>query len=103
MPKCSQPKCRIADTGVCLEGHKQGCPHLLPDDPGTAPREDKDDTPTPKPRRFHTGEKLTVPEASRILNDRSVRVVLCAGAQWSGKTTLLARLGEMFRDGSFGR
>jgi hypothetical protein len=27
--------------------------------------------------------------------------VLCAGAQKSGKTTFLARLGEMFRDGAF--
>jgi hypothetical protein len=28
-------------------------------------------------------------------------MVLCAGAQRAGKTTFLARLGEMFRDGSF--
>jgi hypothetical protein len=55
----------------------------------------------PELQRFHTGEKLTVYEASRLLNDRPTKVVLCAGAQWSGKTTFLARLGEMFRDGSF--
>ncbi|MDR4485462.1 MAG: hypothetical protein R3B95_20075 [Nitrospirales bacterium] len=28
-------------------------------------------------------------------------MVLCVGAQYSGKTTFLARLGEMFRNGSF--
>ena len=105
MPKCSQPKCRIAETGVCLEGHKQDCPHRLPDEPiiDADPWANKDDLPPQNSHRFHTGEKLTVPEASRILNDRPARVVLCAGAQWSGKTTLLARLGEMFRDGSFGK
>lgn len=102
MLKCSQTKCRIAETGVCLEGHKQGCPHLLPDNPDdTDPWADKDAPPAQRPHRFHTGEKLTASEASRILSDRPARVVLCVGAQWSGKTTLLARLGEMFRDGSF--
>lgn len=92
---------------MCLEGHKQNCPHLLPGEntadlsstglaaPVTAASDG------PAPYRFHTGEKLTVSEASRLLNGRSARVVLCAGAQWSGKTTFLARLGEMFRDGSF--
>lgn len=109
MPRCSQDKCRIAETGVCLDGHKQGCPHLLPEDPpaGPSPSEavlpENDASPAPESRRFHTGEKLTTPEASRLLNDRPACVVLCAGAQFSGKTTFLARVGEMFRDGSFAR
>jgi hypothetical protein len=38
-----------------------------------------------------------------MLNERPARVVLCAGSQESGKTTFLARIGEMFRDGSFSR
>ncbi len=107
MPRCSQPKCRIAETGVCLDGHKQGCPNLLPDELAADPTSDKVTAPTsddaPALRRFHTGEKLTVSEASRLLNEHPARVVFCAGAQDSGKTTLLARLGEMFRDGSFSR
>lgn len=103
MPRCSQANCRVAETGVCLDGHEQGCPHLLPDELAAAPLADKAAAPTPEPRRFHTGEKLTVSEASRLLNDRPARVVLCAGARGSGKTTFLARLGEMFRDGSFSR
>lgn len=109
MPRCSHPKCRIADTGICLEGHKTGCPNLLPDqapiaftsnESGEAP---SDAMQAPEPRRFHTGEKLTVHEASRLLNERTARVVLCAGSQESGKTTFLARIGEMFREGSFSR
>ena len=107
MPRCSQANCRIAETGVCLDGHEQGCPHLLPEKPSTgllpdeAARPLTDPETTPEPRRFHTGEKLTISEASRLLNDRPTQMVLCAGAQYSGKTTFLARLGEMFRDGSF--
>src|SRR5437667_218633 len=102
MLACSQPKCRIAETGVCLEGPKQNCPHLLPvPSPSESPTVDSAAHPTtvsaaPEPYRFHSGEKLTVSEASRLLNDRHARMVLCAGAQWAGKTTFLARLGEMF-------
>lgn len=107
MPTCSQPKCRIATTGVCLEGHKQGCPHLLADTaaPSEAVVENTPVThipePTPEPFRFHSGEKLTALEASRVMSANPVTMVLCAGAQWAGKTTFLARIGEMFRDGSF--
>ena len=106
MPACSQPKCPIATTGVCLEGHKQGCPHLISD--ASANPEASEETaattsepPSPEPFRFHSGEKLTAPEVSRLMNANPVTMVLCAGAQWAGKTTFIARVGEMFRDGSF--
>lgn len=107
MPTCSQPKCPVATTGVCLEGHKQGCPHLLAD---TAPPSEASvevnpteplAPPTPEPFRFHSGEKLSATEASRLMSSTPATMVLCAGAQWAGKTTFLARIGEMFRDGSF--
>lgn len=107
MLTCTQPKCRIAETGVCLEGHKQNCPHLTkpeanPSGATTAPLATPPTVSSaPEPYRFHSGEKLTVAEASRIMNGRPVRMILCAGAQWAGKTTFLARIGEMFRDGSF--
>jgi hypothetical protein len=107
MPRCSQPKCHVAETGVCLDGHKQGCPNLLPDELASDSPTDKivaptsDTAPLPEPRHFHTGEKLSISEASRVLNERAARVVFCAGSQRSGKTTFLARIGEMFRDGSF--
>lgn len=109
MPHCSQANCRIAETGICLDAHKQGCPHLLPDEPtaslspGEATSPVTDTPSAPESRRFYTGEKLTISEASQFLNERPARVVLCVGAQWSGKTTFLARVGEMFRDGSFAR
>jgi hypothetical protein len=54
-----------------------------------------------EPWRFHSGEKLNVSEASRVLNHRRAVVVFTAGASMSGKTTFLSRIGEMFRDGSF--
>lgn len=107
MPTCSQPKCPIATTGVCLEGHKQDCPHLLPDvaTSGETAADDSDTSLAPPPEhepyRFHSGEKLTASEASQIMNAVPVKMVLCAGAPWAGKTTFIARIGEMFRTGAF--
>lgn len=103
MPKCSQVKCPIATTGVCLEGHTQGCPHVLTDI--ATPLEvvaDRASAPL-KQYHFHSGEKLNALEASQMIRDFPVTMVLCAGAQWAGKTTFLARIGEMFRSGSFSK
>jgi hypothetical protein len=106
MPTCSQPKCPIAATGVCLEGHTKGCPHLIVETSTqieaaaeTTPRAPSPPLP-PDPYRFHSGEKLTAHEASRMLSARPVVVILLAGAQRAGKTTFLARIGEMFRSGA---
>lgn len=107
MPTCSQAKCPFATTGVCLEGHTQGCPHLLRDT--TERQEATEETtpvapvppPAPEPFRFHSGEKLTTTEASRMMSAMPITMVLCAGPKGAGKTTFLARIGEMFRNGSF--
>ncbi len=104
MPTCSQPNCPIATTGACLEGHTQGCPYLVADN--ADPSEQVIEAIEPYPSEmyhFHSGEKLTGDEASRIMNAVPARVVLCAGAQSAGKTTLLARIGELFRAGTFKR
>jgi len=37
------------------------------------------------------------------MNERPARIILCAGSQECGKTTFLARIGEMFRAGKFDR
>jgi hypothetical protein len=107
MPTCTQAKCPIATTGVCLEGHTQGCPHIISDpatqlEPVAEAASASSMLPTPpEPYRFHSGEKLTALEASWMIRALPVKMVLCAGAQWAGKTTFLARIGEMFRNGSF--
>jgi len=104
MPRCSQVNCRIAETGICLDGHKQDCPHQIPD--GAPSAVEAKSAPAAEERkseaqRFHSGEKLTAGEVSTVLNDRPALVVLCVGSQWAGKTTFLARIGELFRAGTF--
>lgn len=106
MPTCSQPQCPFATTRVCLEGYKEGCPHLRADTGAqTEVLEEPTVTSLPKvaqePYRFHSGEKLTTAEATKMMSAVPVTMVLCAGPQRAGKTTFLARIGEMFRKGSF--
>ncbi len=103
MSKCSQPQCPVARTGTCLEGHKKDCPHLIPDDPASPNEAFVENPPAPllEKYRFSSGEKLILTEASRLLSGAPVRVILCAGAHRSGKTTLIALIGEMFRHGQF--
>jgi len=91
--ECSKADCTFATSGLCLEELGDACHNLLP---GEAYVLDAD---IPEEVCFHTGEKLTPEEASRLLNAIPAQVILCAGTQDAGKTTFLARLGELFRTG----
>jgi len=105
MSNCSQTGCKVAETGICLENHKAGeCPHLMSDAPeGAAAIPADHTTASGQGLTFYSGEKLTPAEVSALLRARPTQVALCVGSQSSGKTTFLARIGEMFRDGSFKR
>lgn len=54
-----------------------------------------------KDRVFHSGEKLALEECGRIMYARPTCLVVCAGSGDSGKTTFIARIREMFAEGSF--
>ena len=74
--ECSKADCTFATSGLCLNELGDVCPNILP-------------------------SELTPDEASRMLNGIPAQIILCAGTQDAGKTTFLARLGELFRAGSF--
>ena len=99
MPSCSQPNCRVEETGVCLEGHTGECPHWRDTEVGFEAQ--AVEIQTPSEVVFHTGEKLTVDDATFVLQERGARVIFAAGGSDSGKTTFLARIGELFRTGNF--
>ena len=94
-PTCSIAKCNFEISGLCLEELGDSCHNILP------PKDVVNDL-SPKSNEvfFHSGEKLTADETSRLLNAIPARIVLCAGTQAAGKTTFLARLVELFRMGS---
>lgn len=110
MAGCVQSGCPFNTGGDCLEGNEpaEKCPHYRADlGPAAAQGNDLESVGgvAVNSRRsgtaFHTGEKLTVADAGRVMEGVGGTVVLCAGAADCGKTTFLARIGEMFANGQF--
>jgi hypothetical protein len=107
-PSCKQPGCPIVATGKCLEGFDPPtkCPNYLAEGVATAP------TPaTPGQAAARVLEGIELPagtafdpgSAYEVTREGIARVVILAGAERSGKTTLLASLYELFQEGPVGR
>lgn len=110
MAGCVQSGCPFNTGGDCLEGNEpaEKCPHYRADlEPvaaqaqGGAPVGALAVDSKWSGTIFHTGEKLTAADAGRVMEGEGGTVVLCAGAADCGKTTFLARIGEMFASGQF--
>jgi hypothetical protein len=93
---CSNPDCRVGETGKCVEGLAlDKCPRYgrLPvAEPGA---------PAPKPEGIPLarGDRLDVSDAPAVLRGRDSRIVAVLGARDSGKTSLVAGLYGLFQDG----
>ncbi|MEJ7785135.1 MAG: hypothetical protein WKF96_10060 [Solirubrobacteraceae bacterium] len=118
---CTQDGCPIATEGRCLEGFGngtgEGCPHLRAlDDPAldieerqVAESEPTDDTEEQNPAHLERfamiglggTESLTMAEADHLAADGGAHVVVVAGEEDSGKTTLVTELWAQFLLGSF--
>ncbi|MFK5914134.1 MAG: hypothetical protein QM484_07150 [Woeseiaceae bacterium] len=105
---CSNPDCRIAETGKCVEGLEiSACPHQKKTDgvSNTAtPEIVKDES---KASLEHvdvliaSGDVLTISEATDVLCSGPSRVISVIGPQDAGKTTFGLSLYEAFQNGSF--
>lgn len=121
--RCTQPGCSAATGGACALdlADPLDCEHyeddgLEPDDTlaGERPDEPADELPTPTSRgrrrlqqssesvAIHTGEALTLAEASEVLGAHDAAVVVAVGDVGVGKTTLLAALYERLAAGPVG-
>jgi hypothetical protein len=116
--RCDQAGCPIATEGRCLEGFGggsgEGCPHL-----GSVPAPDAqavevpqaevaeevaDADLEPEPRRvvgLGGTTSLTPEEADELAGDHGAVVVVVAGEEDSGKTTLVTELWARFLKGPF--
>jgi hypothetical protein len=106
MPHCKLKNCPYDRDGRCVENQLPNCPNLLPDEPPDAEPSEKTESsdiqPVPAPPThevLYSGRKLTVDEAAPILQSNP-QVVMLGGMVESGKTTLLARVFEMFQCGA---
>lgn len=110
--RCRQASCPVADTGRCLEGlDPTVCPHLektqepeTPESQAAAaaaysgePGDVADDFVA-----LPHGAELNFEEAAELARSMPTRVVVLAGMEESGKTTLLTSLYEQFRAGTVG-
>lgn len=100
---CSNPDCRVAETGRCIEGLElDTCPHFG--------REVEDDDQTePLVRETGVGgvplpsaAALTIVEAAEVLRQESSRVIAILGPRDSGKSSLIAGLYDCFQEGAVG-
>nr|VFJ73581.1 MAG: hypothetical protein BECKFW1821C_GA0114237_10534 [Candidatus Kentron sp. FW] len=105
MTTCSNPDCRVAETGKCVEGFEfSECPHYgkpLDIDDGDEDEEVSEEEEKPQsPNIRLPGADLLVPaDASKLLRAGKVRVIAIIGPADSGKTSLIASLYDLFQEG----
>ncbi len=111
---CKEPACTVVTDGMCYEGlaNPSQCPNYAPlvigDDEIAALEADADwDAETSEPSReplvgvpLFTGRELDHAGAHRIMLHAVTRVIVLAGPNDSGKTTLLASIFEHFLQGA---
>jgi hypothetical protein len=110
MVRCKLTNCTIAEDSRCLEGRGVGCPNLLTDDSITAagtpvPEVDGSDRSAfqyPPTELLYSGLPLEIAEAREFSLRARAIVVALAGMRESGKTSLLARLHQLFQAGPVG-
>jgi energy-coupling factor transporter ATP-binding protein EcfA2 len=106
--KCNQPECKVAETGVCLEGLEiEKCTHKTIIDgqtdenilgnEGSGTKEKKEDD---NLKFTYSGDALLIEETNIVVSSSLTRLVILAGNAKSGKTTLLASLFQIFQEKS---
>jgi len=105
MPRCKLPNCPVAKDGRCLEGRGASCPNLITEPEVVSSdaqalavpslKVDSGSAFEPLPRT----DPLEVAEARYFSRRGRAIVVALAGMRECGKTSLLARLHQLFQSG----
>lgn len=98
---CSNPDCRVAQTGKCVEGlglsecsHYGRRPHAIADELTS-----DSEAPQVIGVQIAGADCLTPEQASQLLRAGSARVIAVIGPSDAGKTSLIASLYDLFQDG----
>lgn len=100
---CENKDCTVAETGICLEAHKDPseCPHfrmveetVAPEPADTLPRQatPAETQAPPFLRQFHSGNELGIEDAAQIMRCRYAHLIGILGAYGVGKTCFLSSL-----------
>lgn len=107
-PTCSNPDCKVAETGKCVETYAlDECPHygrpsvtdIEPVDEVVEDAHTPEDT-GPPAIPLPLGEALDRADASALQRRRLSRAVGVVGPHFAGKTSLMASVYEMLQEGS---
>ncbi len=108
---CKNKDCTVAETGSCLEAHKEAsdCPHFQIVEEAVA-QESFDELPEGAPhaetqapplvRQFHSGNELGIEDAAQIMRGHYAHLIGILGAYDVGKTCFLSSLYLMASCGS---
>jgi hypothetical protein len=107
MARCKLKGCPYNQDGRCVENQLPNCPNLVSDGEEESGGEGESANATgavampldSSLEDLYSGDKLTVEEATQILQSTAAQVVVLGGMVESGKTTLIARIFEMFQAG----
>ena len=108
--KCSNPVCKINETGKCVEGlTPEECSFVLLNDEENDCQDDEvqdeeiqEVEVVPNDTFVHRGNLLSLDSATKILMSGESRVVAIVGPQEAGKTTLNLSFYESFQQNQFG-
>ena len=112
-PGCSNPDCRIRETGACVDGHEDltACPfysrEMAETDPDGPVEESETSTPSVSPEmnqrpslvEISRAEALNLRETATLLSARPAAVVSIVGPVGAGKTSLIASAYDLFQTG----
>ena len=115
-PGCSNPDCRIRETGACVDGHEDltACPFHGQElsEIETDGRVEKIETSTPIVSRemehrpslvkINRAEAFNLRETATLLSARPAAVVSIVGPVGAGKTSLIASAYDLFQTGRLG-
>jgi len=109
MIQCSLTECEISAGGRCLEGHARDCPHLIGisssalDSVSLSNGDGNEaDPPADTFEPLYSGLPLEIDDAREITGRRRAIVVVLTGMKESGKTSLIARVHQLFLSGPVG-
>lgn len=107
--KCSVEDCKVHETGLCVEGvGLDECRNHKPiDDAGENDENDTQELEVsadkePTTIDVYEGEAMEAEETKSVTAESLTRLVLLAGFAYTGKTTLLASLFDLFQQGAIG-
>lgn len=99
--RCSNPACKVAETGKCIEGLELSTcanygkePRIIEESTGVT------DAPVEiQTIQFSSASHLSTDEATQLLGRFPTQVIAILGPHDAGKTSLIARVYEMFQRG----